>query len=335
MTTTATTWRRKLAPDDPRHGSTAGFNAGCNCTPCCSAKSAYEQTRVRRTAYGTWHPYTDAEPVRQHLRALGKEGLGWVRVARLAGVPKRTVSAILYGREAGKPTKLIRPHIAEKLLAIQAAPELIADRVSVPAVGTVRRLRALIALGYTAVDLAEHLPLNFQSVQRIACQNPEYVTNEVARATVALYDRLSLVVPADTWVHRRAKRTAIKRGWVPPLAWDDATIDDSEAQPDLGDTGGEQQHVDEVLVGQVLAGHAPLNRLNEAEEAALWWAWVAYRAEYGKDGPGLKDFARQHKTTVLNAERIRNAADGVTSRGKPRNTNTRAATGRTTERTAA
>lgn len=332
--TTISTSRRVLPPDDHRHGTTAGANAGCHCHACLYARSEYDCTRRRQICYGTWQPFIDAEPVRQHLRQLGAAGLGWQRVATITGVKNGTLSAILYGRPGQQPTKLIRPYLAEKILAVQATPDLIAPSTPVPAVGTVRRLRALVALGYPVRHLAEHLPVQFQTVQRIVSRNPPTVTNEVAKATVVLYDRLWNTVPEGTWVHRRTRRMAEARGWGSPLVWDDATIDDLDATPTVG--GDDDRDVDDVLVGEVLAGRAPLSALNEAEESALWRAWERHRRERFLDLPGFVDFARTCNTTAAVAERLRNQADGLNSRGKPRKTtHFDAAARRTSERNAA
>lgn len=339
MTTTATD-RRTLPPQDPRHGTTAGASAGCLCPRCGTAKRNYNRTRYRKTGYGTWQPFIDAEPVREHLRHLSANGIGWIRAANLAGLKRCTVSAILYGRPGFPPNAKIRPTTAAKILAVQATPDLLADHAPVPAAGTVRRLRALAALGYPMQELAEQLPIGYDQAIRIAARAPRTVTNAVARATVTLYDRMSLTVPPTTWVHQRAQRTALARGWVPPLAWDDATIDDPNAHPNTGeaDTGQDvdEQDVDEVLVRRALTGHAPLTTLNDAEQIALWQSWERQRRERLLDGPGLKEFARLHGVKTHIAERLRNTAHGLTAKGKPprRNTNT-AATGHTNERTAA
>lgn len=318
---------RMLPANDPRHGTTAGASAKCFCPDCKKAKRRYNRTRYRQVGYGTWQPFVDAEPVRQHLRKLGAAGLGWMRAADLAGLKRCTVSAVLYGRAGCPPTVKIRPHTAEKILAVRATPDLLANGTPVPAIGTVRRLRALIALGYPVQHLAEHLPIGYEQAQRIAARGPDTVTNEVARATTVLYDRLSLTVPPDTWVHRRTQRTAQRRMWAPPLAWDDATIDDPDATADLGEPT--EDAIDEVLVRRALTGHARLDDLNEAEQVALWQAWERQRRERLDVGPGLKDFAHLHGVKPHVAEKLRNLAHRTTTEDDT------AADGRTNERKAA
>ena len=81
------TTRPAIAPDDPRHGTVAGYAAGCNCFSCRVAKSQWKNQRHRRISYGTWQPWVDAQPVRDHLHRLREAGIGWERAADLAGIP--------------------------------------------------------------------------------------------------------------------------------------------------------------------------------------------------------------------------------------------------------
>jgi hypothetical protein len=66
------------------------------------------------------------------------------------------------------------------------------------------------------------------------------VTKATAAAVVALYDELWNATPTAGSASlaggiTRAKKVAQGYGWPPPMAWDDDTIDDPAARPDLGD----------------------------------------------------------------------------------------------------
>lgn len=98
-------------------------------------------------------------------------------------------------------------------------------------VGTVRRLRALIALGWVQTDLAHHLGTSSQYVSLLTTGRHPKVHIDTAAAIRVLYDQLSMTVPTirPGWVHDRQRRYAAARGWAPPLAWD--RIDDPRMGP--------------------------------------------------------------------------------------------------------
>ncbi|WP_051913237.1 hypothetical protein [Kutzneria albida] len=58
------------------------------------------------------------------------------------------------------------------------------------------------------------------------------VSIKTAQSIAALYDQLSMTCGP----HARTRELAEQAGWPPPLAWDDDTIDNPSAQPDLGAT---------------------------------------------------------------------------------------------------
>lgn len=102
----------------------------------------------------------------------------------------------------------------------------------VPDTGTVRRLRALCALGYTCADLAPHLGVTAGRVSQITAGRQQQVTRDTATAVRRLYDQFSMQLPDHpAWLLGRTRRTAAAKGWVPPLAWDDHEIDDPDARP--------------------------------------------------------------------------------------------------------
>jgi hypothetical protein len=109
------------------HGTRARHkHDGCPCPPCRAANAAYERRRRRRNAYGR-NPLVDAEPVSRHVRALmapypgSGEGVGWKRVAKLAGVSEGVVRGLLYGNTGREPTRRIHRENAEKILRLTLA----------------------------------------------------------------------------------------------------------------------------------------------------------------------------------------------------------------------
>jgi len=97
--------------------------------------------------------------------------------------------------------------------------------VHIPADGTRRRLQALVVMGWPLADLGDRLGVHLANLSRwIRADN---VARSTAARVAALYDELwDQPGPSE----KGAKR-AKTRGWLPPLAWDDDTIDDPAARP--------------------------------------------------------------------------------------------------------
>lgn len=219
----------------PAHGTPAMYSHGrCRCVPCREAASAAARHRYRMIAYGQWQPFTDATPAREHVRSLQAQGLGWQRIAELAGVAPPTVSSMLYGRADRPPTARIRTATAEALLAFRPALDDLPATAPVDAAGTRRRMQALAAAGWSAQRLAGYLGADRAHAGRIIRGDNPRVSAATARAVRGLYDELWDRPPPEgtRWEKVAASRTrnhARQQGWPPPAAWDD--IDNPDARP--------------------------------------------------------------------------------------------------------
>lgn len=229
-----------VAPDSDRdHGTRAKYVVEkCRCKPCKQANRREENHRTRQQAYGQWQPYIDAEPVRQHVRALEAYGIGWKGVARLAGVSTGCVSKLLYGdpKRNMAPSKRILPKNAAKILAVKATPENLGGGAAVEGAGPRRRLQALVAGGWPQTQLASRLGMNPGNFNMLLHAEGAEVRAATARAVTALYEQLWRADPFEHGVTRqavsRARNQARANGWAPVGAWDDDTIDDPAAFPD-------------------------------------------------------------------------------------------------------
>ncbi|MEU3990172.1 hypothetical protein AB0F24_17650 [Streptomyces platensis] len=238
------------------HGTYVKYKLdACRCYPCCFAESQYRNNRSRAIAYGTWQPYVDAEPIRAHVKTLSEFGIGWMRLAKLAHVPRGSVSKLLYGDPSRglAPSKRLLPKNAAALLAVEPTLDNLGQAALIDGTGTRRRLRALVAAGWPKARLAAHLgwnPGNFSNT----LHRDRQVKVSTARAAITLYDQLWREDPrghgVQQLVYDRVRRQAASNGWAPMGAWDDDLIDDPAAFPDwTGRCGTPEGHRDHYRLG--------------------------------------------------------------------------------------
>lgn len=98
------------------------------------------------------------------------------------------------------------------------------ERVMVSSLGTRRRLQALAVMGWAWPELSRRLGSMSPSSLSMIMRAPR-VKRESAEKIRALYDEVSMV-PGESAV---AVTRAVRKGWAPPLAWDD--IDDPAETP--------------------------------------------------------------------------------------------------------
>lgn len=98
----------------------------------------------------------------------------------------------------------------------------------IPALGTQRRIRALAALGHPLQDIGARLGI--KRARMCALLRQDAIRVVTAEKVAALYAELSMVPGGNNYAAGHARA----RGWAPPLAWDDDTIDDPTALPNYG-----------------------------------------------------------------------------------------------------
>lgn len=131
-----------------------------------------------------------------------------------------------------------------KLYRLGRTPKL------VDSTGTVRRIQALAALGWSSADIGARCGRGREWARMVG--RSASVTVRTAQLISAAYDELSMrLAPGD--YAARLRREAAEKGWAPPLAWDDDAIDDPAASPHFGAQSG-RGDVDEVAVLRRLAG---------------------------------------------------------------------------------
>jgi lambda repressor-like predicted transcriptional regulator len=229
----------------PDHGTRARANGrladgfkGCPCQRCRAARERYRKRRLLLNTSG--RPLRiPAAPVARHIRALLDAGTGWPTISKKAGCSTSTLHRILNGQE------LTRRTVADRILAVQPkpAPGRFADSV-----GTVRRLQALMAIGYSLESLSQESGVNVSVLIDALKGRKPRVRGSVADRVAAAYDRLCMR-PGDC---ARSRNRAARESWVPPLAWSEGALDDPSAVPETASVARDRYQVAADRQGEIL-----------------------------------------------------------------------------------
>lgn len=209
----------------------------CRCRPCRDALSATRRHENKLKAYGRYTtgrvPIT---PIQNHIQHLQDNGISVKQLSRLTGLSLSTLGAIKWGRTERNNQQYTRvlKKTATKILAITPGLEHMAAGRPINATGTRRRLQALMCLGYGKSELGRRL--NITPTNMTTLMQRDQVTAGTARKTAILYEQL-WNHPRTGTDHRtkisinRARNYATTHHYLPPMAWDDDTIDNPDTQP--------------------------------------------------------------------------------------------------------
>lgn len=244
-----------MSPDDPRHGTQAGYVAGCKCEPCVTARR--RECKRRQLHHMTTGPIlVDTKHAREHIERCQDFGMRYTNFGSTAS------SRVLYGD--GR----IYRRTETRILSTHPRPGV----NCFPPHGAVRRLRALMALGHMGQAIAPEIGVSPQYVSMMV--NESRSTNGVSpklwKRIARLYDRWSMTPGGSRTTASRAKA----KGWVPPLAWDDDAIDDRRARPTyVGGRVPKKKDIDEAVIERVLSGEKL--RTTQAEKREILRRWIA------------------------------------------------------------
>lgn len=162
----------------------------------------------------------DAGPTQAHIDALAALGVGTPRIAELVGMQQLSVWKI---RHQG----YVFASTAAKILALPLTADLAYDGAKVSPVGAGRRLQALQVYGYTVAELGERCGIAKRTVVKIMSDDKQFVTAGAARSIARVFTELQFT----PGLNEVTKRRSLRKGWVPPLAWDEDEIDNPAAEP--------------------------------------------------------------------------------------------------------
>src|SRR5690606_14308125 len=134
-------------PKEHKHGATGTCyqKHGCRCADCRGHRARSERERARRAKAGQLQEFVPAIIVVPRIMQLTREGWTYADIEAVSGVSVPSISRIMRGvttrveRETADALLGTRPGMRER------APE----PRKLDATGTVRRIRALVAAGWT------------------------------------------------------------------------------------------------------------------------------------------------------------------------------------------
>lgn len=209
------------------HGTTARAKGrptadikGCGCRPCRDAENAYSKRRRYLNETGRTL-MVDAAPVTRHVQQLFTDGAGWNQIKAAASCSQSTIYKLRYGQ-----LDKIHRSTANRILAVQLTDALPYGK-PVPATGTIRRLRALTAIGHSLSAIA-----NASQIHEFTIRKTISGRLNCARSTAAAVADAYRLLSEIPGTSVRSRNRAAAEGWAPTSAWDPDTIDDPEAIPE-------------------------------------------------------------------------------------------------------
>jgi transposase len=224
----------------------------------------YDDQRHRHRAYGTWiSQFVDAQPARDHVASLRDTGYGINAIATIAGVDRSTILALIRGHGKNPPSRTLRRDNAERILAVpvpspNAVPTAPVVDIKVHALGSRRRLQALVAAGHSQRQIAHHLchPRlgRYQRAQSsantvvsaIITGRNQRIDAFTAEAVRRVFATLQLTPGTDC----RARNRGLAARWPLPLDWDEDQLDNPNyicrRSPTSSDRGDRALHPDDL-----------------------------------------------------------------------------------------
>lgn len=214
----------------PDHGTYArangspGYRPSCYCEPCVLIKRKVRKRSEVNRQLGR-RALVDAKPAREHLAMLHRT-MSWASLAAATGIGDRAL-CLVYG---GQRTRISRATHA-RITSVQP-PKQADATIYIDATGTIRRIRALMAVGYSARAIADAADTTEARVQKIASGVQPTVRAGLAQRVALAYKRLAFRPTPVNRFTARARNRAASNGWPGPLAWND-DIDDPKAVPEV------------------------------------------------------------------------------------------------------
>lgn len=223
------------------HGSETAYRDGCHCGTCITGRR--RRAKIRRGQLRGLPAKVDTAPVWAHVDSLLAEGWSLAIIGKAAKVEPQTIRMRAAGMQRERAARLLAVD-RESLYLLASGDQL------VPAIGAVRRIRALQAMGWPLSAIG-----NTQQMASDIVRQHATVTARKWQIIAAAYDRMAMTKgPSD-----RTRALAHRNGWPVPLCWDDDEIDNPNATPErrrrpADDRSGEHAERRQTVVALVARG---------------------------------------------------------------------------------
>lgn len=186
----------------------------------------YRLQRDRAIAYGTWESsIIPAGEVISHLRELTKSGRSRAWIAKQSGVTPSVLDRLLNGQS----TRISRDN-ADKIKSVTRADKP-TGKTYVPVTGARRRLEALAKLGHPESAIAAETGLTETTLWNIRERTDKlWVAACTHNAIAQAYEKMRSCERTDP-AGKQVRAWASRKGFQPPRAWTQHTIDDAAARP--------------------------------------------------------------------------------------------------------
>lgn len=213
----------------------------CPCDPC--ARSRRRMAKLARTGrYQRVPPEAAWDVVEMWIDR------GWTghAMASAVGTSRRTIEGALTIYRATGRRQSFGPTLARQIVQrADARP----TQGQVGVLGTRRRLQALTVMRWSLAALSQRTGLPDTTLSVLREGHTTRVAAKTANLIADVYDALADVDGGHAAAGERARR----RGWLPPVAWDDPD-DPAETGGRPSDDGEEDDVVDEVAVERAVLG---------------------------------------------------------------------------------
>lgn len=199
--------------------------------PACSRKIrrrglCYIHLKREINAEGVDFNRRPIDRTRDHILWLMDNGVRQCEIAAAVGIAEPSVRLIRTGKRA-----YVRSATEAAILTLRPGSVPPNPHSLVPAIGAVRRLRALYAIGYTAAELADKVDLCHDTVRQLINGSLDELIALRLGPICSTFERLQMTPAPPSVNATRSILRAQRNGWHPPLAWDEDAIDDPNAQP--------------------------------------------------------------------------------------------------------
>lgn len=211
-------------PPVEKHGTYAyGRRIKCKCQPCRAAVSKYQKGYNVDRARGIKRRLP-AEPVRAHIQELLDAGVQPCQIYNAAGVAETVYDHLMNGTQGRPPAEVVYAHTAERFLAVEWG-DAVEGFALVDSIGIRRRFQALQYRGHTATAIAEAVGVSVAAIYQ------QMHSERCKTITLAAFHEGYLLLRDHDGTGEHARWAAYRKGWFPPMSWDDETIDDPETKP--------------------------------------------------------------------------------------------------------